>query len=130
MKHALMVAGAVLAVVVMAGCSAATGKAEPEPTPEPTPPPPGIQGSWSWSTTYIEDGRTETESLLLTFTAGGRFIESWKQSDVDGNETGFSYRQGEWMADDTTITKAYHEPYHQDGPQSRHGGETILLGRR
>lgn len=116
MKHALMVAGAVLAVVVMAGCSAATGKAEPEPTPEPTPepapPPPGIQGTWSWSTTYIEDGRTETESLLLTFTAGGRFIESQKRSDVDGNETDFWYQQGGWMADDTTITKTYHEPYH------------------
>ena len=62
-------------------------------------------------------GGPKTESLLLTFTAGGRFIESHKRSDVDGNEIDFWYQQGEWMADDTTITKAYHEPY-DDGLQS------------
>jgi hypothetical protein len=122
MKHALMVAGAVLAVVVMAGCSAATGRAtEPEPKPEPTPapPPPGIQGSWSWSTTYINEAdETYTESLLLTFTAGGRFIEAWRETDVDGNERDLWHHQGRYSIDDTTITKSFHDPYHEDGLQS------------
>ena len=109
MKHALMVAGAVLAVVVMAGCSAATGKAEPEPTPEPPPPPPpGIEGTWSRETTYIENGSSFTESVLLTFVSSGRFIESWEETNEAGEVIGDWRERGGWTDNDgMSITRRW-----------------------
>ena len=109
MKHALMVAGAVLAVVVMAGCSAATGKAEPEPTPEPTPPPPppGIQGTWSRSSAYIENGSSFTESTLLTLVSSGRYIESWERTEA-GEVVEDWRKRGGWTDNDgMSITRRW-----------------------
>ena len=114
MKHALRVAGAVLAVlavVVMAGCSAAmspaTIKAEPEPTPEPAPPP-GIQGTWSRETDYIENGSSFTESVLLTFVSGGRFIESWERTEAGEVVDDWTERGGWTDNDGTSITRRWH----------------------
>lgn len=116
MRVAIRAVLVALVAIVIAGCGRAAGVTEPEPPPPP--PPPGIEGSWSWSTTYTEDGRTETESLVLTFAPGGRFIEAWRLTDVNGNETGHWFRQGGWSATDTVLTKSYHDPWHDDGVQA------------
>lgn len=110
----VLTAGVVLAVFALSGCQAAMSKPEPEPTPVE---PPGIVGTWAWSTTFVEDGETRTESMLLTF-VGDRYIEAWALFDTDGDQVDDWRHQGGWSSTDTTLTQNFHYHYDERGSGS------------
>ena len=105
----LRMAGVALAVIVLAAaCQAAMKKPEPaDPEPTPKPAPPGIEGTWTRTSSYVEDGEAFTEVMLLTF-IGERFIESFEKRDATGVLIDDWPGQGGWTATETMIQKKWY----------------------
>ena len=97
---------AIVAVVVLTGCTGAVKKPTMEEQPEPEPLP-TLAGTWRSTSSFIEDGRTLTEVILLTL-IGERFIESVAQYDAEGQTVSDGHNQGGWAADDAMIEKRWH----------------------
>ena len=76
---------------------------EEQPKPEPLP---TLSGTYRSTNTFIEDGRTLTEVMLLTL-IGERFIESFAVYDADGQTVDDWHHQGAWTADDAMIEKRW-----------------------
>ena len=104
MIYRIMASAAIVAAVVLTGCSGAvkpTMEERPEPEPLPT-----LAGTWRSTSSFIEDGRTLTEVMLLTL-IGERFIESFAVYDADGQTVDDWHHQGAWTADDAMIEKRW-----------------------
>ena len=102
--YRMMAIAAIVAAVVLTGCSGAvkpTMEERPEPEPLPT-----LAGTWRSTSSFIEDGRTLTEVMLLTL-IGERFIESFAVYDADGQTVDDWHQQGAWTADDAMIEKRW-----------------------
>ena len=102
--YRMMAIAAIVAAVVLTGCSGAvkpTMEERPEPEPLPT-----LAGTWRSTSSFIEDGRTLTEVMLLTL-IGERFIESTAQYDAEGQTVSDGHWQGGWTADDAMIEKRW-----------------------
>ena len=103
--YRMMAIAAIVAAVVLTGCTGAvkpTMEERPEPEPLPT-----LAGTWQSTSSFIEDGRTLTEVMLLTL-IGERFIESIAQYDAEGQTVSDWHHQGGWTADDAMIEKRWH----------------------
>ena len=107
MKHFRWLPGAtaLVAAALLAGCPGGTPKDAAE-TAE-TEPLPTLIGTWQSTNTFVEDGRTLTEVMLLTL-IGERFIESHASYDAEGQTVGVGHDQGGWTADDAMIEKRWH----------------------
>ena len=93
------------ALLLLAGCPGGTPKDAAE-TAE-TKPLPTLIGTWQSTDTFVEDGRTLTEVMLLTL-IGERFIESFALYDAEGQKLDDWPGQGGWTADDAMIEKRWH----------------------
>ena len=103
--YRMMAIAAIVAAVVLTGCTGAvkpTMEERPEPEPLPT-----LAGTWRSTSSFIEDGRTLTEVMLLTL-IGERFIESFAQYDAEEQTVSAWHHQGGWTADDAMIEKRWH----------------------
>ena len=97
-----------LAFIAVLGCQQAMS---PDPAPKPEPPKPTLIGTWQFvSPEHDDDGMLErTETLTLTFTSAGRFIEFYVVRRLDGSIEDRWRETGTWTATQGTVTKTLYE---------------------
>ena len=113
-QRALRVAGALLAVVAVVGCSTAMGKAtEPDAF---RPDPPTLLGTWQASEVHPEDA-SGTVVFTLTFTVD-RWVLVITSYDMAGAVFARDARTGSWRQTETTIEQSF---YHRDDENDQPG---------